>query len=620
LTISQTADITGQPDDQETVCQGASYSTSVTSPGASTYQWYKDAPNTNNPVAGQDGATLSLSNLQPSQSGSYYCYVTGACGSAWSNAFALTVNPAATATSITLGTGSLCQGTSTSVSASFGGGATDGNFSDGGVGGTFSVTKNGSLVAGTYTPPASYTGPVTITFTTNDPDGPCPGVSSLAAFTVIPAPILSKVSASPNPICEGNTLLLQADASGGTGALTYDWSGPGGYDPTPTTINPQARTDATGAFAGNYAVTVTDQNGCQASGHTDAAKVLNLTAVQHLTRSQSICANQPFTVAVQAVGDNLTYQWYRQVGSNLTQAIPGATSAEVRLTSQHLPGTFFVNIGGTCGPVVTSPTFTIGHKPPTTLRTTSTVSQVCEGGNLTLAVSGSGPGTLSYAWRRGDPNGPVLGTGTSFTVSNAQPADAGTYHCTLTSECTTAQVSIPVTVRHVRLTTQPQPANLCSGSTTLTVGVQAVGVTPAYQWKRNSQNITGATSASLTVQANRPGTYTVDVRTSCVTLTSQEAVVSCTTNRLAGESAEAPTLEIAPNPAGSNLIRCLVSGLDAPTFNLTTTTGRSIGLSAQPDGPGVWLLTPRQSLAAGVYVVQAREGNALLTRRVLVTD
>jgi len=278
-------------------------------------------------------------------------------------------------------------------------------------------------------------------------------------------------------------------------------------------------------------------------------------------------------------------------------------------------GSYYDVVSGQCGPSVISQTVTLSPLPPTTLRVSSLVSQVCQGGSLTLSVSGSGPAPLAYAWRKDDPNGPILATGTSLTLTNAQPAEAGTYYVTLTSACTSQTVSVLVTVRYVRITTQPQSVNLCSGSTTLTVSVQAVGLTPTYQWRRNGTPISGATSASLTVQASRPGTYTVEVRASCGNVTSEAATVGCGNSRL---SAEDPHLLVMPNPSSGQEIRCRVVGIDNPDFTLTTAAGRGVELTVRTGGKGEFWLTPKAALAPGVYALKATGGVRGLTQRVLV--
>jgi sugar lactone lactonase YvrE len=83
--------ITAQPQSQ-TVNAGSSVSFSVTASGspAPTYQWY----NTGVMVGGATSATLTLSNVQAINAGSYYVVVTNVAGSATSNQATLTVNAA----------------------------------------------------------------------------------------------------------------------------------------------------------------------------------------------------------------------------------------------------------------------------------------------------------------------------------------------------------------------------------------------------------------------------------------------------------------------------------------------------------------------------------------------
>lgn len=59
------------------------------------YQWYKDGTAPGNIVAGQTAPTLALNNVQASQAGSYYCVVTGSCGTVTSSFFVLTVSSTA---------------------------------------------------------------------------------------------------------------------------------------------------------------------------------------------------------------------------------------------------------------------------------------------------------------------------------------------------------------------------------------------------------------------------------------------------------------------------------------------------------------------------------------------
>lgn len=88
LTIAATASITTQPLPQ-TLCAGSAASFSVAATGSGlTYQWQKDGA----AIAGATAASYGIPSVAASNAGNYQVVVTGTCGTATSQAVALTVN------------------------------------------------------------------------------------------------------------------------------------------------------------------------------------------------------------------------------------------------------------------------------------------------------------------------------------------------------------------------------------------------------------------------------------------------------------------------------------------------------------------------------------------------
>ena len=119
-------------------------------------------------------------------------------------------------------------------------------------GGAGSFSPGPATLNATYTPsPAEVTaGGVTLTLTTNDPDGPCPAVSDAMTIT-FDAP---SVTVPSRTVCSGvSPVMLCANTGRGTPPFTFHWS------------NGATGQCITVADTGSYNVTMTDAKGCQAT-------------------------------------------------------------------------------------------------------------------------------------------------------------------------------------------------------------------------------------------------------------------------------------------------------------------------------------------------------------------
>jgi hypothetical protein len=183
------------------------------------------------------GVTLTLTNA-PSSS---------PCAGA-SDQMRITINPAAT---ISAGADKITCAASPTVqlSGTIGGAATSGTW----TGGLGTFNPNATTWNPTYTPtPAEIAaGGVTLTFTTNDPVGPCPPVSDQVRITYDKPSVTVPVKYTcPNL----GPVQLCANISNGVSPYTYNWS------------NGATTQCISVSDTGSYSVTITDAVGCQASG------------------------------------------------------------------------------------------------------------------------------------------------------------------------------------------------------------------------------------------------------------------------------------------------------------------------------------------------------------------
>ncbi|MGC4072552.1 MAG: pectinesterase family protein [Nibricoccus sp.] len=147
-----------------------------------------------------------------------------------------------------------------------------------------------------------------------------------------------------------------------------------------------------------------------------------------------------------------------------------------------------------------------------------------------LTVAATGAPAPTYQWKK---NGTDIAGATNATYTIASPAagDAGSYTVVVTNTTSSVTSSVAtLTVSSVPvITTQPASISGAIGQSA-SFTVVATGVpTPTYQWKKDGNNITGATSATYTIAspvAGDTGAYTVVVTNSAGSVTSSTATLT----------------------------------------------------------------------------------------------
>jgi Immunoglobulin I-set domain len=150
---------------------------------------------------------------------------------------------------------------------------------------------------------------------------------------------------------------------------------------------------------------------------------------------------------------------------------------------------------------------------------------VCEGQTATFSTTASGPGPITFVWKKGatvlnngDLGGRVTitnGSNTStLSISNAQLSDADTYTVEATGQCNTTTESATLTVNATTMTTDPVDQTVCQG-TDAHFSTVASGTGPfSYAWTLDG-NPVGGNSPNVTIPtgALSLGDHTVTVTT-----------------------------------------------------------------------------------------------------------
>ncbi len=345
------------------------------------------------------------------------------------------------------------------------------------------------------------------------------------SFTVTVTALAPSISAQPasQSSCAGTTVVFSVTATG-TG-LTYQWR-KNGVNINAATASSYTITSVAAADAGNYDVVVSSSCGLNTTSSTATLTVGN-TAISTQPVNQAVCAGTSASFSVSATGTSLTYQW-RKGGVNIS-GTNNATYVINNVTAGDA-GNYDVVVTGNCG-AATSTTASLTINAATVISTSPANQIVCAGNNATFTVAATGTGTVTYQWRKNGTN--IQGANTaSYTINTVSNIDAANYDVVATGTCGSATSSAAILTVNAATVITTQPANQasCIGGT-VTFTVASAGTNITYQWQKGGVDITGANTASYSINAvagGDAGSYAVVVTGACGTVTSNNAVLSIT--------------------------------------------------------------------------------------------
>lgn len=535
----------------------------LTASGGTSYSWWNN------------GATSATITDAATTNTTYTVTVSnGSCSSTTSAT--VTVNPLPTA-SIS-GNTNLCQGSSTTLTASGGG-----TYSWDNSAVTASITVNPAITT-------SYT--VTVTSANG-----CTA-AAVATVNVAPPPVAS-VSGT-DTICSGQSTALTA-----SGGLTYSWN-------TTATTSSITVSPATGT---TYSVIVSAGN---CSDTTSISVTVNSTPTANInTASTSICTGQNATLTATGGG---TYSWSTGVTSNPIIVSPtGTTSYSVIVSNGLCTDTSSVNIS---------------VLPPVTATALGSADTICSGQSATLTASG---GTI-YSWSSGQTASSIIispPTGTTtytVSVSNGSCADTATASITVNqspaanitgnnSICSgqsttltasgggtyswntgvttstisvsqTSSTSYTVTVTSangctaaatssVTVTPVPNPSVTASGSTICSGDATTLTATGGTTYTWNPGNLTGS---SVVVFPTSATTYTVTAANGICTDTASVAIN-------VNPSPAVAAANVSVNYGGSTTVTASPSGGTLPYTYLWNTGDVTPSISVSPTVTTVYCVT-----------------------------
>jgi len=359
---------------------------------------------------------------------------------------------------------------------------------------TLSYEWSQPSIGNTGTPVGLAAGTYTVTATDED---------NCTATTTVTITTMEGLVLSPTiklPDCVGdNNGQIQVTVTGGTANYTYNWSN---SLPDANLVN--------NLSAGTYSLTVTDANGCQATGSYQITEPTPLVLTGSSTAPACGATNGTATVSVVGGSPSYTYLWddaTMQTTATANNLAPGNYGVTVR-DNNGCQNSMFVSVNaGMASNIVVTPNVTAANCGESN-------------GAISLTITG-GTEPYSLQWDNGLGNTPNL-TGLAGGIYNVSISDAN--GCSNTTAVTVNEVG------GISLLIVSTPMS-CIFANDATAAAMVSGATGAvsYAWTNNLGNsamVTGLPAGTYTVTATDEAGCSA---TESVTITAPNVLTAQTT-------------------------------------------------------------------------------------------
>ena len=364
----------------------------LNSSGGSTYSWL-----------GPNGwsSTLqnpSINNSNSSMNGTYSVTVTNAAGCTATSSTTVIVNTSPTvdagnSISITYGTNTTLNGTATNGSGNY----------------TFLWSPDTLLLNTNIQNPTTVNLFSNTTFyvTVTDVATGCSATDNVTV-TVSGSPLIILPTASPNIICDGQSITLSANVTGGTGNYTYTWNSvPSGFNSSSATATDSPHVNTV------YYVTVND-------GFNNSTSRVSVTVyptpVASASNTGAYCEGEQ--IQLNALGGT-NYVWSGPLSYSSVSQNPQLVNSTI-----YMSGTYIVTVSNaySCTSVANT-TVTVNEKPVASI---STNGPYCYGDTIKLFVNSAS----TYLWT--GPNG-FSSNLQNPEILNSSPSQSETYSVVITN-------------------------------------------------------------------------------------------------------------------------------------------------------------------------------------------
>jgi hypothetical protein len=313
-------------------------------------------------------------------------------------------------------------------------------------------------------------------------------------------------------ICTGDTLRLYVSNTGG--GMTYQWRKNGANIPNATDSVYDINNASIGD-GGFYGVLIKSPCMSDLSSSEAQINVYKRPVITGQPNSQILCLGENVTFQVEANGQDVKYQWFKE-----SRELINETSYKLILTKVKAEdaGRYLCRISGFCEPYKISDTVSLIINDPPKIISGPESKKVCEKSKTELIVQSMGLKN-TYRWYF---KGTLINVPNSdtLTINSVTSVNAGDYYCEVLNPCGPAVKSKTAIIE-----VDPLPhISSQSSNKVVTIGdkvelfVDAVNSVTNYQWRFNKKNLLNQNSKKLlfdSIKLSDAGDYDCVVNNIC---------------------------------------------------------------------------------------------------------
>ena len=328
----------------------------------------------------------------------------------------------------------------------------------------------------------------------------CVSTSDAINLEVIQLPTIQPTGIYTTTIdCAENNLNLRANLATNNSNVTFEWTGPNGFNSNaenPVIVN------ATAANNGQYFLEITNNAGCVRSAPTNVIdNIKDGIAQPTIQTSAAVCEGGVMTLTTAVyTGTTVNYTWFIN-GDTLKDA----NTSEITIGPLVNNGDVYQVEVTVDACKLTSEEIIPNVLPMANIDPTYELSTICEGGRLQLSANRSGAiGTITYEWT--GPNGYTSNAENPF-IGNTSEGFNGTYTLTI-STLAGCETSKSLTITEI-VDAPTQPTIITNGQVceeemiNLSVQETVNSNLSTYIWL-NGQNDTIGSERSISIATTNP--------------------------------------------------------------------------------------------------------------------